>query len=203
MSTEVKKRRYTLEEYYALEQKSEGRYEFWNGEVYAMAGASPEHELILGNLIAELKQRLRGRSCVVYSSNLRVKVPELPPYRYPDLTALCETPEFVEIGGVKTLVNPALIVEILSPSTEAFDRGDKFTLYKSIPSFCEYLLIAQHRPHVSQYVKQANSAFWMFHEVNALSATVDLKSVNCTLDVSELYQGVEFSTSQPPFPITE
>ncbi|MGA9997346.1 MAG: Uma2 family endonuclease, partial [Pyrinomonadaceae bacterium] len=101
------------------------------------------------------------------------------------------------IGGVETLTNPTLIVEVLSPTTEAFDRGDKFTYYKSIPSFGEYLLIAQHRPHVTQYVKQRDGS-WSYCEVNSLADTLQLPTLDCVLSLSEVYLDVEFEAQRPP-----
>jgi len=169
---------YTLEAYFALEQASEVRYEYWQGEVFAMSGASPAHAQIQVNLITLLRVQLRGRPCRVFPSDIRLKVPSLPPYRYPDLSALCGEPVFELIGGLEVLTNPTLIVEILSPTTEAFDRGDKFTHYKSIPSFSEYLLIAQHRPHVGQYIKQ-NGAVWSYQEFNDLSAALYVSALDC------------------------
>ncbi len=179
------------------------RYEYWDGEVYAMSGASPEHEAVLVNVITHLRTQLRRRACHVFSSNLRVKVPAAPPYRYPDLTALCGQPEYETIGGVQALTNPTLIVEILSPSTEAYDRGDKFTDYKSIPSFGEYLLIAQHRPHVTHYVRQPDGS-WSYEEANELSATLLLPTLDGVLPLQEVYQDVEFTPPEkrlPPFPM--
>ena len=131
------RRRYTLEEYFALELASEEKYEYWNGEVFVMSGASPQHERIVRNLLTGAEIALGERPCEVFPPNLRVKVPAAPPYRYPDLTGLCGAPIYENIGGVDALTNPMLIAEVLSPSTEAFDRGDKFTRYQSIPSFCE------------------------------------------------------------------
>ena len=113
MSTQPQ-RRYTLEEYFAIERTSEARYEYWHGEVYAMSGASPAHAQIQVNLITLLRTQLRGRSCRVFPSDIRLKVPSLPPYRYPDLSALCGEPVFEMIGGLEVLTNPACIVEILS-----------------------------------------------------------------------------------------
>lgn len=184
-------RRYTLEEYFALEQASEVKYEYWQGDVFAMSGASPAHVQIQINLITLLRSQLRGRPCRIFSSDMRMKVPSLPPYRYPDLSALCHEPVFEIIGGLEVLSNPALIVEILSPSTEAFDRGDKFTHYKSIPSFCEYLLIAQHRSHVGQYVKQSADV-WSYRECNDLSVVLPIPSLDCQIVLAELYQDVTF-----------
>jgi Uma2 family endonuclease len=138
-----------------------------------------------------LRAALRGRSCRVYPSNLRVKVPNQPPYRYPDLTALCGTPRYEMIGGLDALTNPALIVEVLSPTTEAYDRGDKFTHYKSIESFAEYVLVAQHRPHVTHYVKGEGGA-WHYEELNELDGSLRLGTLGCRLELREVYEGVEF-----------
>jgi Uma2 family endonuclease len=182
---------YTLEEYFALEQASEVKYEYWQGEVYAMSGASPTHVQIQINLITLLRSQLRGRPCRIFSSDMRLKVPSLLPYRYPDLSALCGEPIFELIGGLEVLTNPTLIVEILSPTTEAFDRGDKFTHYKSIPSFIEYVLIAQHRPHIGQYVKQSPEV-WSYRECNDLLTSLYTPSLECQLVLEELYQDVTF-----------
>jgi Uma2 family endonuclease len=182
---------YTLEEYFALEISSDEKYEFWNGEVFCMSGASLAHNQIVMNIGAEVHIRLRECGGQVFPSSLRVKVPSYPPYRYPDLTALCGEPEIERMGGLDMLVNPALIVKVLSSSTEAFDRGDKFTYYKSIPSFSEYLLVAQHRPHVSQFVRRENGV-WSFMEFNDLSESVRCASVPCVLALSEIYRDVVF-----------
>lgn len=183
--------KYTLEEYFALELGSEEKFEFWNGEVFCMGGASLAHNQIAINIGGEARTQLRGRGCRVFPADLRVKVPASPPYRYPDLTALCGQPEIERLGGLDVLVNPALIIEVLSPSTEAFDRGDKFTYYKSIASFSEYILVAQHRPHVSQFVRQENGV-WTFMEFNDLAESVRCASVPCVLALNEIYRDVVF-----------
>ncbi|MGH9944774.1 MAG: Uma2 family endonuclease, partial [Pyrinomonadaceae bacterium] len=170
MSTQPEQR-YTLEEYFALELASEDKYEFWDGRVFCMSGASFAHNQITRNLLTHLDSQLRERGCQVLPADMRVKVPAYPPYRYPDLTALCDRPEIEVVGGLEMLTNPALIVEVLSPSTEAFDRGDKFTYYKSISSFSEYLLIAQHRPHVSHFVRREGGV-WTYMEFNELADLV-------------------------------
>ncbi len=188
---------YTLEEYFELDRASDTRYEFWNGEIFAMSGASPAHAQILVNLIITIGMQLRGRSCRVFPSDVRVKIPSLPPYRYPDLTALCGSPEFEPIGGIDALTNPSLIIEVLSPSTEAYDRGDKFTHYKSIESFGEYVLLAQHRPHAAHYIKHENG-LWMFEEVNDLGDVFHLVTIDCQLTMREIYQDVEFTLQSEP-----
>jgi Uma2 family endonuclease len=142
------KRKYTLEEYFDLELSTNERFEYWNGEVFSMSGGSDQHDQIESNTHLFLRLALHERECRVFTGNMRIKVPGLPPYRYADVSALYGEPIFEKIGGVDTLTNPTLIVEVLSDSTEGYDRGDKFTHYKSIPSLGEYLLIAQHRPHI-------------------------------------------------------
>ena len=132
---------------------------------------------------------------------MRLKVPSLPPYRYSDLSALWGEPSFELIGGLEVLTNPTLIVEILSPTTEAFDRGDIFTYYKSIPSFSEYLLIAQHRPHVGQYIKQS-AEVWSYREGNDLSGSLHVPALECTLVLTELYQDVPFESQTYPSLLT-
>ena len=189
------KRRYTLEEYFELERKSEERFEFWDGEVFCMSGVSEEHAEIETNLITSLKPRLRARGCRVFPANVRIKVPSAPPYRYADMSALCGEAKFEEIGGVDALINPSLIVEVLSPSTEGYDRGDKFTHYKSVPSFNEYLLVAQHRPHVTHLVRRDDGA-WVHNEYNDLEATPRLSSLDCELSMREVYENVSFDA--PP-----
>jgi Uma2 family endonuclease len=184
-------RRYTLEEYFELERTSEERFEFWHGEVFCMSGASANHERILRNMLVHLTLKLGGRGCEAFTSNIRIKVPSAPPYRYADLSALCGEAQFEEIGGVDTLTNPTLIVEVLSPSTEAYNRGDKFTHYQSILSFSEYLLVAQHRPHVTRLFRQDDGT-WVHTEVNDLNSVLKLSSLDCELPLSEIYLNVSF-----------
>ena len=184
-------RRYTLEEYLELDRSSEERLEFWDGEVFCMSGGSEAHVEIESNLIAFLKPQLRARGCRVFTAEMRIKVPSAPPYRYGDFSALCGEAQFEEISGVATLVNPQLLVEVLSPSTEAYDRGDKFTHYKSIPTLREYLLVAQHRPHVTRLFRQDDGT-WIHTEANELEATLTLGSLGCELPLTEIYAGVSF-----------
>jgi Uma2 family endonuclease len=184
---------YSLEDYFELEKSTNEKFEFWDGNVWSMSGASFDHNLIVRNLNTEVDLQLREKGCYAFPSDLRIKVPAYPPYRYPDLTALCGKPEIEKIGGIDVLVNPQLIVEVLSDLTEAFDRGDKFSYYKSIESFSEYLLIAQHRPHVSQFIKHGDG-FWMQLEFNDLSGVIKLKSVPCELSLKAIYRDISFET---------
>jgi Uma2 family endonuclease len=188
------KHKYTLEEYFELEAKSEARLEYWEGEIFDMSGVDPDHDQIESNLNLRLRLTLQGKNCRAYLANTRIKVPSFPPYRYGDLSALCGEAQYETIGGVRTLVNPALIIEVLSHSTEAYDRGNKFTHYKSIPSFCEYLLISQYESHVTHLVKQADGN-WIHYEYNDLDALVKFASLGCELTLREIYENVSFDTA--------
>lgn len=185
------KRVYSLEEYFELEKSRNEKFEFWDGNVWSMSGASFAHNIIVRNLNTEVDLKLRDKGCHVFPSDMRIKVPSYSPYRYPDLTALCGKPEIEQIGGIDMLVNPQLIIEVLSDSTEAFDRGDKFSYYKSIESFSEYLLVAQHRTHVSQFFRHGDG-FWINFEFNNLDDLVELKSVSCSLPLVSIYRDVSF-----------
>lgn len=181
---------YTLEDYLDLEKSSEEKYEYYAGTVWSMSGGSENHDQIAVNLQIEIGTRLRGKGCRTHSSDMRVKVPNYPPYRYPDLTALCGEAKFEKLGGIDVLTNPQLIIEVLSESTEAFDRGDKFSYYKSIESFSEYLLVAQHRSHVTQFYKQGE--IWITTEANSIEETIALRSVPCELPLAAIYLDVSF-----------
>ncbi|HEX4947163.1 MAG TPA: Uma2 family endonuclease [Blastocatellia bacterium] len=192
--TALPRYKYTLDEYLELDAKSEARLEYWDGEVFDMSGGSDNHDQIEGNVFSYLKLRTKERRCLIFTGNMRIRVPSMPPYRYGDTSALCGQPQFVKMGGVDVLTNPALIIEVLFDSTESYDRGDKFTNYKSIPSFVEYLLIAQHRPHVSQYIRQTDGS-WLQYEFNDLAEVVRLTSVGSELSLQEIYENVTFDAS--------
>lgn len=192
--TALPKHRYTMEEYIELDKNSEERYEFFDGEVFAMAGGSIEHAVIAANTIRALGNKLEGKKCFVLTSDVRIKVPAALPYRYPDASVVCGEPITEELQGQQMLVNPILIVEVLSPSTAAYDLGDKFSAYQSITSFREYLVISQERPHVIQHVRQS-SGKWLRSEASGLEATVTLESLDITLSLSEIYQRVEFTNN--------
>lgn len=196
--TALPKQHYTLEEYLELDAKSEARLEYWDGEIFDMSGVSEEHAEVEVNLIMQLGPRLRAKGCRIFPANVRIKVPSLPPYRYGDTSALCGQAKFEKIGGVDVLTNPQLIIEVLSDSTEAYDRGHKFLHYKSIPSFTEYLLIAQQRPHVSQFIKEADNR-WVQHEFKDLNDVINLVSLDCELALSDIYANVSFAPGNTPF----
>lgn len=191
------KGKYTLEEYFDLELSTNERFEYFDGDIFSMSGVSEQHDQIESNTHLALRLALRERECRVFLANMRIKVPSLPPYRYGDVSVVCGQPVFEKIGGVDVLTNPTLIIEVLSDSTEAYDRGDKFTHYKSIVSLREYLMAAQHRPHLTQYVKQEDGS-WSYGEVNELSARIQLASIDCVLELSEIYRDVTFPAHPSP-----
>jgi len=178
------------EEYLAIERIAERKSEYYSGETFAMAGASERHNLIVTNTVSELRTLLKNRTCKVYPSDMRVKIPQTGLYTYPDIVVVCSKPVF-EDDVKDTLLNPTLIVEVLSESTEAYDRGKKFEHYRKIPSLAEYLLIAQDRCRIEQFIKQDDGR-WLFSEINSRDAIVKLPSVNCELAVAEGYDKVEF-----------
>lgn len=191
------KHKYSLEEYFDLELSTNERFEYFDGEIFSMSGVSEQHDQIESNGYHALRLALEGRGCRVFMANMRIKVPSLPPYRYADASATCEKPVFEKIGGVDVLTNPTLIIEVLSDSTEAYDRGDKFTHYKSIVSLKEYLMAAQHRPHITQYAKRKDGS-WSYGEVNELSERVEIGSLDCVLELSEIYRDVTFPAHPSP-----
>ena len=181
---------YTLDEYFDLELRSEEKWEYWNGHVWCMSGASLIHEDIVSNTLHVLRSKL-PRGCRASGSNVRVKVPEYPPYRYPDLTVVCGERGREIMGGLELLVNPQMIIEVISPSTEAFDRGDKFTYYKSIPSLTEYMLIATTHPFVTHFIKQSETE-WINRDKIGMDTVLPLPTFDIEISLSEIYLDVEF-----------
>ncbi len=179
----------TPEEYLALERAADYKSEYFNGEIFAMTGASRKHNLIAVNVVAALHPQLRKRPCELYTSDMRVKVNATGLYTYPDVTVVCETP-LLEDHWKDTLLNPTLLVEILSKSTAGYDRGEKFEHYRKLPSLAEYLLIAQDKHHVEHYTRQPDNQ-WLLSETNDLQATIDLPSIVCRLMLADVYDKVE------------
>jgi len=180
----------TLEEYLEFDYHAEGRYEYFDGEVIEMSGGSPEHSLLGSRLSRLLGNQLDPKGCLVFQSDVRIKVPAMLPYRFGDVSALCGKPIYEDLGKSKLLVNPTLIVEVLSPSTENYDREEKFKAYKSIESLREYVLISQVKKFVTLYVKH-NEKFW-FQSEYVSGETLNIESLDCELSVDEIYQGIIF-----------
>ncbi len=182
----------TLEEYLEFDYNAEGRYEYFDGEVIEMSGGSPEHSLLSNRIGRLLGNVLDPKGCSVYNSEVLIKVPAMLPYRYGDVSALCGNPIYEDLGNQRLLVNPMLIVEVLSPSTEKYDREKKFKAYKSIESLHEYLLVSQTEKFVTLYTKY-NEKFW-FQSEYVDGETLKLESLECELSVDEIYQGIVFET---------
>ncbi len=190
------KQKYTIEEYIELEKSSEVRYEYFDGEVFAMSGSSLEHLRIGKNISRHLENKLECKNCEAFPFDMRVKVPDALPYRYPDVTVVCGKPITEMYQGLPRLLNPILMVEVLSESTKDYDKDLKFLAYQSIETFQEYLLVAQDAAHVTRYVRQADNQ-WLRADFIGMDCVVELKSLGVELTLQEIYQGVDFP---PPIP---
>jgi Uma2 family endonuclease len=193
MST-VSKRLISAQEYLAQERLADFRSEFFRGEMFAMAGASFLHTLIKDNLARKAGNQLENGPCRVLTSDMRVKIDATGLYTYPDLVIVYDKPQF-EDAVFDTLLNPRAIVEILSDATEKYDRGAKFAHYRQIPTLQEYILVAQDRPLMEQYVRQANES-WVLTVFDDLSANFPFASVAVRIPLAEIYSGVTFPESQ-------
>lgn len=184
-------RLYTVEEYLELERApgTEIKSEYLQGRIVAMAGASRPHNLLLTSLLASLYAQLRSGPCEVYPSDMRVQVPEADFFAYPDLAVVCEEPELAD-AHQDILLNPTVLIEVLSPSTEDYDRGRKFEYYRHLDSLREYLLVAQDRVHVEHHVRQDDGS-WRLTETDDPEAEIHLPAIGCTLRLEEAYEKVQ------------
>jgi Uma2 family endonuclease len=184
-------RRLSPQEYLALERKAEFKSEYFRGEMFAMAGATYEHTVVKDNLARETGNQLKGSLCRPLTSDMRVKVNATGLYTYPDIAIVCDKPQF-EDEVFDTLLNPRAVVEVLSDSTEKYDRGVKFGHYRQIPSLQQYVLVTQDRPLVERYVRQADNS-WLLTVFEGQSSTFAFNSIPVRVPLSEIYNGVEFS----------
>lgn len=182
--------RYTVEEYLSIERNSEYRNEYIDGEIFSMVGASEQHNLIAGNIFASLHSQLKKRPCKVFLNDMRVQVNPNGLYTYPDIVVICGEAKYLD-KEVDTLLNPALVIEVLSKSTESFDRGEKFRRYRTLDSLMEYILVSQEKYNVEQYTRQPDNK-WLLSEVNSIDASIQLPSINCTLLVEDIYDKIIF-----------
>jgi Uma2 family endonuclease len=182
----------TSREYLELERQSETKHEYWNGEISAMAGASPNHTLIAANVIISLGTQLKGKPCRVHTGDLRVRVSATGLYTYPDIVIVCGLPRY-EDRQRDTLLNPIVIVEVLSKSTESYDCGVKFGHYRTVDSLTDYLLVAQDSAYVEHRVRQAGDK-WLLGIYQGLASEVPVPSIGCTLPLAEVYEKVEWSS---------
>ncbi|MET0753796.1 MAG: Uma2 family endonuclease [Pyrinomonadaceae bacterium] len=188
---------YSADEYLALEGNAEYRSQFYNGEIFAMngefsamAGASRQHNIVGGNAYANLHFQLRSRECEIYQNDMRVKVSE-DFYTYPDVVIVCGKPQIEKKHG-ENLLNPVVLIEVLSPSTEKFDRGEKAQLYRSMSSLREYVLISQDKSYIEHFIRQENGG-WLLREYSGMSETLHLPNIDCEIALSEIYAKVNFT----------
>ena len=184
------RRRYTSEQYWEMERRADYRSEYVNGEILAMAGGTEEHSVIAVNTASELRTKLKGKPCRVCSSDMKVHIMATDTSFYPDLTVVCGESLFAN-GRRDVLLNPTLIVEVLSNSTEAKDRVWKFAHYRRLDSLQEYVMIAQDAPHVERCVRQPDNQ-WLLSEVNGRDGVLELLSLNCHLSLTEIYDKIVF-----------
>ena len=184
----------TPEEYISLERKAipdaeTVRSEYINGEIIKMSGASLAHNFIKGNIFLKLHTRLEGSGCAIFVNEMRVSIPTARSYFYPDVCVVSEEPRF-EDDVFDSLLNPIVIVEVLSPSTEAYDRGEKFAHYRQLTSLQEYVLVAQDQMHVEHYRRQEKQ--WILTDIEKHDEILYLPSIQCELPLQEIYARVTF-----------
>lgn len=187
----------TPEEYLRMERASQEKHEYYRGEVFAMTGASENHNIVVSSTLATLYNQLRKKPCQIYPSDMRVRIPATGLYTYPDISIVCGTPEF-EDDGLDTLLNPTVIIEVLSSSTEQYDRGKKFQHYRTVASLQEYILIAQDTNRIEHFGRQGNQ--WILTDAKTDDAVLTLPSIDCTLALVDVYEKVNFDSTQGKTP---
>ena len=181
----------TPEQYLEAEREAEGKSEYFSGQIFAMAGASRRHNVLVGNLVRRLGNRLDGRPCETYPSDMKVLVRANGSYTYPDVTIVCGEPEFLDRDG-DVLLNPLVIVEVLSDSTALYDRGTKWMLYQGLGSLREYVLVSQDAPRVERFTRQADRQ-WLYESVSGLDGEIRLASLDVLLPLAEVYERVHWN----------
>lgn len=179
----------TPEDYLRAERQAETKHEYYDGEIFAMAGASETHVSVVSNLVFLLMSQLRKKPCKVYANDLRVRVSETGLYTYPDVVVLCKEGRFDD-KQKDTLLNPGVIVEVLSGSTEAYDRGKKFEHYRRVESLTDYILVEQNSMHIEHYRRQDNG--WLFTEAKGEEGVIRVENLDCELILAEVYEKIEF-----------
>lgn len=192
MTQTLEQQSYTTEEYLKLELASESRHEYRNGEIIPMTGGTPDHNDIASNLMVALKLALKGKPYRVFITDQRLWIPERNLYTYPDVMVVAK-PLQLQAGRTDTVVNPCFVAEVLSKSTQDYDRGEKFVAYRTIESFTEYLLIDQYSIHVEHYVK-TGAHQWLLTEYDDPNVTLSFSAFEFQIQISDLYETIEFAT---------
>ena len=185
----VPKTKISQEEYLVLERNSPEKNEFYRGEIFAMAGTWNNHNIITGNIIGEIHAFLKGKGCTIYPSDMRLHIPEISFYTYPDVMVVCGPKQFLD-NKKDTLLNSGIIVEVLSPNTEGYDRGEKFRLYRSIASLQEYVLVDSRSYTLEKYARSVAGS-WVLTDAQGLQASILLQTIEYNLKLEDVYAGVE------------
>jgi Uma2 family endonuclease len=185
---------YSFEDYLAAERECvDAKHEYVTGQVFAMVGATYNHNLITTNLASELHQQLKSHACTVISNDMRLRVKTADACTYPDLVVVCDKPAFHD-GRKDVLTDATLVAEVLSPSTEGYDRGGKFAIYRGLPALCQYLLIAQDRVAIDVFTRQADGR-WLLEAHTDPNVPIPLESIGCTMLLRDVYDKVEFESA--------
>jgi Uma2 family endonuclease len=191
---------YTVEEYLEMEAVAQVKHEYLDGRIYAMTGGTFNHARLVGNIHGELRAQLRGRPCEAFMSDVMVRVDATGLHTYPDVSALCGKPQAERTRdgtGDLILLNPTVLIEVLSPSTESYDRGDKFLHYRQIPSLREYVLVSQEWMHVERFARPAEGAEWVYADARGPDGDMALPSIGCVLHLRDVYERVDVPATLP------
>jgi Uma2 family endonuclease len=194
VKTQATSRHFTPKEYLELETKAEYKSEYRDGKIVPMIGGTTNHNEIAGNFYAHLKFGLRSKNYRVYFSDVRLWIPHYRQYTYPDVMVIQGEPVYSE-PNTTTVMNPVLIIEVLSKSTQNYDQGDKFSYYRSIPEMQEYILVSQHQFHVMQHIK-IEEGKWLLTDYRSEDSILKINSVDFDITIRELYSGVNFEESE-------
>jgi Uma2 family endonuclease len=193
-----KEKLYTIEEYFDMEERSEVKHEFHDGKIIPMAGGTHLHNEIAVNVAAALLQLVKSLSkkYKLYNSDMKIQIPEFHSFVYPDAVVICEKPEFWE-GRRDVIVNPLLVVEVASTSTEEYDRNLKFHKYRTLPSFKEYVLVSQDSHYITAMFREEED-LWRTSDARGIEKSIQLHAIGCKLDLATVYEDVEFENEQVP-----
>lgn len=191
MQTPVKKRQYTIDEYLAIDNQSQSKNEYVDGEILAMTGGTTNHNLIAGNFYIYLRVNMRGKKTAIFINDVRLWIARYQVYTYPDVMVIQNTPVY-EGDSKTTVINPVLIVEVLSKSTKNYDQGDKFDFYRSIPDLQEYIMIDQYKYFVKQFTKNSQNQ-WVLTDYESIDDILQLSSINLSVPLQNIYEEVDFT----------
>lgn len=195
MAQPAEHRSYTPEEYFAIEERAEYRSEYIDGEIFAMAGGTANHNRIVRDVVIALNSELEDKGCEAFMNDLRVQLQKNRRYAYTDVVIVCGEPEFVK-NRQDTITNPIIIIEVLSDSTKDYDRGSKFAAYREIQTLREYILIEQDRVHIESFVKEEDGT-WRLRDYNDITGNIPFVSLDIAIPIQTIYRRVEFSPEEP------